>query len=145
MTLHITGHSDLLATIEAQRRELSRLESACESAVVEIDRLRAELTVMKASCAQAGKDAVQFQDDRDALAAENDRLRESARQLAVVSARDKYLCGLLVDWSVRANGGEDHGVPPEHILRTLIRQLEVHQAALGALGGAVFDPAGVLR
>lgn len=49
MTLHITGHADLLATIEAQRREIERLESACESAVVEIDRLRRQLEVRQAA------------------------------------------------------------------------------------------------
>lgn len=42
-----------------------------------------------------------------------------AGQVAV--ERDKYLCKLLVEWSIRVNDGEDHGSPAEHILRTLIK------------------------
>jgi hypothetical protein len=69
--LNITGHADLLATIEAQRREIERLESACESAVVEIDRLRRQLEVHQSAnpallgaLERAGADPVDFGDSR---------------------------------------------------------------------------------
>lgn len=65
MTLHITGHADLLATIEAQRREIERLESACESAVVEIDRLRRQLDLHQAGALErAGADPLGFFGER---------------------------------------------------------------------------------
>jgi hypothetical protein len=51
-------------------------------------------------------------------------------ELRVPVERDKYLCRLLVAWSVRENNGEDHCSPPEHILRGLIRCAEERKQAL---------------
>jgi hypothetical protein len=48
-------------------------------------------------------------------------------------ARDKYLCGLLVDWYVRENDGEDHAKPAEPILRDLIKITEERKAQVASL------------
>lgn len=78
----------------------------------------------------------------------SERLREEARliqygeracvpgllhEAAIVAERDAYQCGLLVEWYVRANDGEDHAAPPEHILRGLIRVADERAAEIARL------------
>jgi chromosome segregation ATPase len=65
----------LRAEVEQQRLELGITEDAAGMLESEVMQLRAEVETIKASCASAAKDAVRFQDERDALRALLNRAR----------------------------------------------------------------------
>jgi chromosome segregation ATPase len=56
------------------REHAAALQDSINALTARVAELEAEIETLKASCALAAKDAVQFQDERDALRAENEAL-----------------------------------------------------------------------